>query len=316
MAKNVTLKNTKQEIYDALNASLEREKELRERNFSPAVEAKEKEDMAIVESAEKSVKENLFSEELSKKFSDLEAAIEIKSAELQEMYGIEKELQNITVAVNAGKELSAKIELEKAAKKAELAELTETLQKEYKKKEKELSDNHAIYSADLKKKREREVEEYEYNLKRSRDKENDEWEDVKAEREADIQAREYKAQAMFEEAEAKVAYIAELEEKVNSIPELIEKAKAEGAEAASKEDAREYGYKKTMAEKEFGYEKQRLEDKVESLSAELSKVLSANVALEEKLDNAYAQIRELATKTVESTGGVKILGNANNDTRK
>lgn len=316
MAKNVTLKNTKQEIYDALNASLEREKELRERNFSPAVEAKEKEDMAIIESAEKSVKENLFSEELSKKFADLEAAIEIKSAELQEMYGIEKELQNITVVVNAGKELSAKIELEKAAKKAELAELTETLQKEYEKKEKELSDSYAVYSADLKKKREREIEEYEYNLKRSRDKENDEWEDVKIEREADIQARESKAQAMFEEAEAEVAYIAELEEKVNSIPELIEKAKAEGAEAASKEDAREYGYKKTMAEKEFGYEKQRLEDKVESLSAELAKTLSANVALEEKLDNAYAQIRELATKTVESTGGVKILGNANNDTRK
>lgn len=316
MAKNVTLKNTKQEIYDALTASLEREKELKERNFNPAVEAKEKEDMAIVESAEKSVKENLFSEELSKKFADLEAAIEIKSAELQEMYGIEKELQNITVAVNAGKELSAKIELEKTAKKAELAELTESLQKEYKKKTKELSDSHDVYCADLVKQRKREIEEYEYNLKRSREKENDEWEDVKAEREADIQAREFKAQAMFEEAETKVAYIAELEEKVNSIPELIEKAKAEGAEAASKEDAREYGYKKTMAEKEFGYEKQRLEDKVESLSAELSKVLSANVALEEKLDNAYAQIRELATKTVESTGGVKILGNANNDTRK
>lgn len=316
MAKNVTLKNTKQEIYDALTASLEREKELKERNFNPAVEAKEKEDMAIVESAEKSVKENLFSEELSKKFADLEAAIEIKSAELQEMYGIEKELQNITVAVNAGKELSAKIELEKTAKKAELAELTESLQKEYEKKTKELSDSHDVYCADLVKQRKREIEEYEYNLKRSREKENDEWEDVKAEREADIQARESKAQAMFEEAETKVAYIAELEEKVNSIPELIEKAKAEGAEAASKEDAREYGYKKTMAEKEFGYEKQRLEDKVESLSAELSKVLSANVALEEKLDNAYAQIRELATKTVESTGGVKILGNANNDTRK
>lgn len=316
MAKNVTLKNTKQEIYDALTASLEREKELKERNFNPAVEAKEKEDMAIVESAEKSVKENLFSEELSKKFADLEAAIEIKSAELQEMYGIEKELQNITVAINAGKELSAKIELEKTAKKAELAELTESLQKEYEKKTKELSDSHDVYCADLVKQRKREIEEYEYNLKRSREKENDEWEDVKAEREADIQARESKAQAMFEEAETKVAYIAELEEKVNSIPELIEKAKAEGAEAASKEDAREYGYKKTMAEKEFGYEKQRLEDKVESLSAELSKVLSANVALEEKLDNAYAQIRELATKTVESTGGVKILGNANNDTRK
>ena len=31
------------------------------------------------------------------------------------------------------------------------------------------------------------------------------------------------------------------------------------------------------------------------------------VELQQKLDDAYAQMRELAAKTVESTGGVKIL---------
>lgn len=36
---------------------------------------------------------------------------------------------------------------------------------------------------------------------------------------------------------------------------------------------------------------------------------------QEKLDQAYNQIKEMATKTVEATGGVKILGNNANDTK-
>ena len=38
-------------------------------------------------------------------------------------------------------------------------------------------------------------------------------------------------------------------------------------------------------------------------------------SLQEKLDQAYNQIKEMATKTVEATGGVKILGNNGNDTK-
>ncbi len=35
--------------------------------------------------------------------------------------------------------------------------------------------------------------------------------------------------------------------------------------------------------------------------------------MQEKLDQAYSQIKEMATKTVESTGGVMILGNNGTD---
>lgn len=31
--------------------------------------------------------------------------------------------------------------------------------------------------------------------------------------------------------------------------------------------------------------------------------------MQDKLDQAYTQIKEMATKTVEATGGVKIIGN-------
>lgn len=311
----VTLKNTKQEIYDALLEAKETVKALKENNFDPVQEATEKENVAIVESARESVKGNLFSEELSKKFSDLEAAIEIKTAELKEMYGIEKELQNITTIVNAGKELAAKLDADKATKEAELRTMISDMMADYEKKRKEALESFTAYQADLKKQREREVEEYEYNLKRSRDIENDKWADEMAVREAVIAEKETKAQEMYDDAQSKVDYIAELEAKIEAIPEMIETAKSEATEAATKEAAREYGYKKTMAEKENSYAVQRLEDKLDSLSAELEKATTLNDSLQEKLDNAYEQIRELATKTVESTGGVKIL-NGNSDTKK
>lgn len=313
---NVTIKNTKQEIYDALVESEKKVKALKEQSFNPAEAVEEKVNTDTVESARESVKNNLFSEELSKKFTDLEAAIAIKSNELETMYGIGKELQNLTVIVNAGKELSAKLDDEKAEKKAAIEEMQENMMKEYSAKKKKADEEYAIYQADLKRNREREAEEYEYNLERLRNKENNEWEDEKARREVAIAELEAKAEAMFEEASSKANYITELEQKVDSIPELIEKAKEEAAEAARKEEAKEYGYKKTMAEKEHGYTVQRLEDRIEILTNDLTKANELTASLQAKLDNAYEQIRELATKTVESTGGVKILSNGAADTRK
>ena len=47
----------------------------------------------------------------------------------------------------------------------------------------------------------------------------------------------------------------------------------------------------------------------------MEKSNNLNITLQEKLDKAYEEVKELATKTVESTGGVKILGNTQNDNK-
>lgn len=39
-------------------------------------------------------------------------------------------------------------------------------------------------------------------------------------------------------------------------------------------------------------------------------------AIQNKLDQAYSQIKEMATKTVEATGRLKILANNSNDVNK
>jgi hypothetical protein len=44
------------------------------------------------------------------------------------------------------------------------------------------------------------------------------------------------------------------------------------------------------------------------LEKELEAATKSTIAMQNKLDKAYAELRELATKTVESAIGVKIIG--------
>lgn len=312
----VSSKNTKQEILDALSEAQKEIKELKAKKFDPVAETVEKENKAAVESAKETVNSNLFSEEITKKFTDLEKAIEVKSAELKELYGVEKELQNLVAIVNAGKSKKTELEATYEAKKAEMHRDIVDLQENYNSKNDALKKAYDESRNELEKQRKREAEEFQYNLKRSREKEDDVWADEKAKREAVVAEKEATAKALLAEVEAKAEEYENLKAEVEKIPALIEKARTEGLEAGKKEAGKEYGYKSSMAEKEHEFEVKVLNNKVDSLTAELTKVTSANESLQEKLDNAYAQIRELATKTVESTGGVKILSNGAADTRK
>ena len=60
----------------------------------------------------------------------------------------------------------------------------------------------------------------------------------------------------------------------------------------------------------------RQTDKIESLNLEIEKYSNLNANLQEKMDKAYAELKELATKTVEANGGVKILSSNNQNENK
>lgn len=40
-----------------------------------------------------------------------------------------------------------------------------------------------------------------------------------------------------------------------------------------------------------------------------------NINLQEKMDKAYAELKDIATRTVEANGGVKIIGNNTQDNK-
>ena len=169
---------------------------------------------------------------------------------------------------------------------------------------------HDARAKNLKTEREREEEEYKYNLKRTREREDFAWADEKADRESELAKREARASELLADAESKVEYIKSLEAKVENFAALVESEKENAAAAATGALRLEYEHKSEIAEMERKNVADRLEDKVKYLEKELEGSVKTVNLLQTKLDKAYSEMRELAAKTVESAGGVKIIGGA------
>lgn len=307
--EEITIKNTKAEILDALNAALEREKKIAITKSNPEKEEKEIKVAKAIESSKVNVEKNIFSEELNKKFNDLEIAIAAEEDKLKNLYGIEKELNELTLVINAGKDCVLEIENNKRIKSEELDNEIKELELKYKQKSEALQEEYEKMAKDLKTKRDRENEEYEYKIKREREIDSNKWNDEKSERENKLAKAEEETRRLLEEAKEKVEYIKELEEKVNRIPELLEKEYARGKKEITVELERDHKYETELLKKDYINQIDRQNDKIEALKEEIANVNNLNNILQEKMDKAYAQLKELATKTVESAGGVKIIGN-------
>lgn len=176
---------------------------------------------------------------------------------MKELYGIEKELNNLVIVVNAGKDYMAELENNKKRRTEEITEEIKNLEEEYKVKKEELE-------------------------------------------------KEY-------ETEAKAECMKELESKVKEMPIQLEKEYTRGKKEATAEIEKENKYTIELLKKDYESTIERQNDKILILKEEIEKTNAEKIAMQEKLDQAYNQIKEMATKTVEATGGVKILGNNGND---
>lgn len=305
--EEISLKNTKQEILDALNDALEREKKKEVERFEPEVEAKKKMDEKAVVETRKNVEDNIFSEELNNKFKSLEIAIKVEEDKLKELFDIEKELNHLVVASNAGHELLEKLRIEKEEEENSWKEKIELLEKEYNEKKKNLEEEYKNQTLELEKNRKREVEEYTYQTKRERELDHDKWEEEKKKREVDLANKENEVSVLLKDAKEKEKYLQELEKKVDDIPSLLEKEYKRGCDEVSKTLERENKYQKDLMEKDYSNTIDRQKDKIESLEKEIDALNNQNNKLQDKLDKAYSEIKDMATKTVQATGGLKIL---------
>jgi len=261
-----------------------------------------------VESAKEAVEQRIFSKELNDKFNDLQAAIAAEENRLQELYGVGGEVRKMALAIEAGRERIAEIERERSEKEEAAKDSLKRLNAEFSQRNAELQAEYDAYAKKLKQDRAREAEEYQYNLARTREKENNAWADEKAARESQLQKREAHAAEMLADAESKAGYIRTLEERVNDIPGLLASEKESAAAAAQALIKREYEHQNALADMERKSAVARLEDKAAYLTKQLDSAGKAVSMLQDKLDKAYSEMRDLAAKTVESAGGVKIIG--------
>ena len=307
--EEITLKNTKAEILEALNQALEREKNINKTKSDPQKEEVERKKKESISESKENIKQNIFSDELINKFKNLETAIEALEEKLKNLYGLEGELNNFTLVVNAEKDFLADLEIKKKVETEKLETSIQELEALYKKKNKELEEEYATKAKALKLERDREVEEYDYKLKREREIVNNKWEDEKKIREVNLKNLEDEAKKKLKEVTEKETYLKELEQKVEGIPEMMLKEYERGRKEATAELKKEQEYQTELLKKDFQNTIDRQADKIKSLEGELEKISALNVSMQDKMDKAYVEMKELATKTVEANGQVKIFSN-------
>ncbi len=307
----ITLKNTKQEILDALNEALEREKSSAKVKSNPEEEEKNRKAKIAVDETKKNVEANIFSSELIDKFNNLELAIKTE----EDLYDIDSELLNLTLIMNTGKDVMLELEKNNDIQKQKLNEQIKQLEDEYKLKAEDLQKEYSISSKILKTERDREEEEYNYKTKRERELANNAWEDEKKVRENNLKLMEDEAKRLLNDAKEKESYLLDLEKQVANFPKSLESEYEKGKKDAVTMLEKEHKYEIEMLKKDFQNTIDRQKDKIESLNEEIKKANDINVSLQEKMDKAYAELKELATKTVEANGGLKIISNNQTDNK-
>ena len=80
--------------------------------------------------------------------------------------------------------------------------------------------------------------------------------------------------------------------------------------------AKDFKFEKDLLVSEYKNTIDRQNDKIEGLSVEIDRLNDMNKQLQNKMGKAYSELKDIATKTVEANGGVKILNNNNPDRNK
>lgn len=307
--EKITSKSTKSQILDAYNKAIKKLNEIEASKDDPVSQKESQMKKETFEAADKIVAMGILNPEITGQYKSLEIAIEMKKNELKDLYDLEAEANSLTAMINAHKDMQRELEEEAKENKKAIEAGIKALEAELKAKEEEVENEVAEERERVSKIRQREEEEYQYNLKRKRQLEDDEWEDNKKARESVIASREEELVNKGKELVEKEAYIADLENKVASIPDQVASAYEEGKKEGKAKADKSNTFEVRSLETKHEYEVQNLQNQIDRLEQDLETEKSKNNDLQNKLDDAYTQMRELATNTVQSVGGVKILSN-------
>ncbi|KAI4453812.1 atp-dependent clp protease proteolytic subunit [Holotrichia oblita] len=331
-------KDTKATILEKFNKVVELLKEKDAAKLDPAKEVAQKAATSTLEKAAAIVKAdigmqinnmaNAVTDALNKALSEintraanykeLDDAIKLKAAELDELFKIESSAFALIALINMQEEQRTSFESDMAERKekanadlqailADIQERRVTFQAEMSQLKKDIEAN-----------RKREDEEYRYNRDRAHKLENDKWEDTKTARKKAFQeeldemqdgldAQRDNLNKREESIVAREKAVEGLEAKVAEIPQLIEAAVTKATKDADAASSRSYAFKEMLAKKEAESAKALADAQIKTLQDALATEKARNATLEEKLDNAYAKIESISGKAVDAAGGTAYI---------
>jgi colicin import membrane protein len=320
---DVNIKSTKQQIYGAYQDALKELKDLKSTQLDPkaekakvrAAEVKKATEPEAVDDALSMLKQASVNIEETvgvikteyKKLSEVEEAIEIRSRELKELYGIEAEAESLAALVDSHRRLKDELELEIGVERDSWAEEQALCAKE-----------HSRALDEMKKAQQREEESWKYDFERRKRQEHDSFRDELAEErkafdaEMEMKSKEFRERlAALEKREEEVTG---RETKQENLEMELERLKAtresdiEVAAASARDKARaSYAIETNALKKGHEAEVTVLTARADTLLEQVRELREENSGLSAKLSEAYAKIQDVALKSLESQGNARMV---------
>lgn len=329
--QEVSLKSTKDVIFAALQVANKQIEELKAKQHNPVQESIAKKEQAVLTQAtairEITVGEviqglkssigtilNGVADDLEAKLETLnviDEAIALKQRELKEIHEIEVNANSLAALVNTRTALSDKLDTDHEIKKADYASEIEKARAELAELRNELAKEKKAWEAEFKQTQQRAESEWKYDFdrkkKQAQDKQDDELATERKEFDAEVEEtkkelneREAAVEVREATADANEAHVAELTEKVASIPTLIAEATKEAYAKGEKDAEKVTAIRISAKENELALKESALNAKNESLQEQLVAANKKAAELQEKLDAAYKDIRDMGNQMVSS----------------
>ena len=329
--KKLTDKNTKQEMLEAYQALAKQLEEKREAELNPERRLEEKKAEQAIKVAATVAAEGIdreigglkseigkmladISERLAAeagRFRSLQKAVEVKEAELKELYGIEKSAAALAALIEAQNQKRRDFEAETTQQREELKrELDETRlawQKERQTHDAELRER----EASEKKARDREKEQFDYAFKREQQSLRDKLNDEKTTLEKELRLKKETVEKDLAERERvlveKETELNTLRARAAAFPKELDAAVDKAVKEATDRLKLEAKNREDLLKKESEGERNVLTTRIESLEKLAKDLADQNGRLSKQLEAAYQKVQEIAEKTVESAGHSKSL---------
>jgi len=329
--KQLSTKNTKQEMLDAYNELVRKLEAKRQAEIKPEQKANERKTRVAVEQADKlsldSITQGIgqLKGEINKTFSDLlekletelanyqevKKAIAAKENELGEIYEIQKSASSLAALIEAQNQRRKEFELEMETKKQALAAEIEGTRKEWQAEK-------AQYEALIKEKRDadeklkkREKEEYEYKFKREQQLAKDKFEDEKAKVEKSLAEKREQTEKELSEREQIVAErekkIDALESRITELEQTRDKAVADAVKETTARLKADFEAKEMLLKKEFEGERNVFSTRIQSLEATVKSQNEHLATITKQIEKASMQVQDIAVKAIEGSSHSKLF---------
>jgi colicin import membrane protein len=338
--KQVTERNTKQEILEAYNQAVAEVAKQKAAKFNPEEEKKEVATKAVINRAETvtdftfgsdepvskvkgdmiNVIEDLFLQvsSIHNAYQDVKEAIGARELQLKELYNIEKEANTLAALINAQADAKEKHTEEMNAKILQKSLELDELVKSIMTKKAEFAAEQKAAEAELKEIRRKEQADYDYAFERNKKMKKDELDDfIALTRKSfftDLAEEKAKVEEVKKELTQREEIISSKEQDWDTLENRItgfEKEK-DAAVCLAIEDttsrlARTFDYEKEILEEKHNGQVERLNDKIDTLTDLLEEYKETIDRLTEKLDASYTKIESIASKSVEGASEGKVV---------